>query len=58
MQTLKPPLCVPVCECVRVFFHMLQSEDQNANFICKGRTFLGTEDILAGPSSFKGPFEG
>lgn len=32
-------------------------KEQNLNFICKVRTFVGGEDIVFGPHIFKGAFE-
>lgn len=45
---LKVEILCAVCSCTCVFLYSTG----------KGRTFLGREDILAGPQKFKGQFEG
>lgn len=46
-------VCVYVCVCVP----MLRCDYLNTRFTSKVRTFVGREDIVAGPRHFKGGLE-
>lgn len=46
-----------MCVCGVSVCVSMHHEDQNTLFISKVRTFLGGEDIFAGPHSIEGMFE-
>lgn len=50
------PACVYMCVCV--FLYLPHSKCQTTDSMSKVRTFLGSENILAGPHSSTGLFEG
>ena len=49
-------MCVCVCVCLCV--HLLHPEFQNIHSTSKVRTFVGSENVLAGTHNLKGLFKG